>query len=280
VKIVKRIALAIGALLLLALAILYGSTEWAIRRSHDVPLADIAVPTDAASVAEGGRLAFVYGCRGCHSADGHGAVWTDPPWFVATIAPPGIARKIAPYSNAELLRLIRHGVRRDGTTLYVMPTPGHRFIADDDAGKIIAWLRTLKAGPKDVTQDMTFGPLGRVAMLTGGVQPSAEIGSFAQAKRPADAGKYFYDSACSECHKLDVPNLTDAGPTAPALAPMAASYSLPQFTHLMRTGEPIGGRKLDLMKDMALENFHVFTDAEIAQIHAYLSAEAAKQGAK
>ncbi|MEI9928198.1 MAG: cytochrome c [Sphingomonas sp.] len=277
-RLLGRILLALAGIVVVALVILYGGSEWVLRRAHHVPLAAIAIPTDAASIAEGGRLAAIEGCRGCHGPNSEGTVWPDPPAFVASIAPPGIARAIASYSDAELLRLIRHGVRKDGTTLFIMPTISHRFIADDDAAKLIAWIRTLKPGPNDVTQATSFGPVGRAMILSGQIAPSFQVGDVAEPHRPANVGRYFYDAVCSECHFLDKPKPTDDGKQiAPALAPMAASYDPAAFHKLLRTGVGITGRDLGLMKDVALEATHVFTDEEMTAIQDYLKGEGAKQ---
>lgn len=273
---VKRILLAAVGVVLLAVVILYAGSEWVIRTKHDVALTPIAIPADAASIEEGGRLAKIYGCRGCHGPNSEGRVWDSPPWFVASITAPGIAGRIAPYSDPELLRLIRHGIKRDGTSLFVMPTIAHRFIADDDAGKLIAWLRTLKPGAKDVDRPMHYGPLGRLGLLTGGFKPSLQIGTVASRTRPAENGRYWYDSVCSECHKLNEPNTTDSGAVAPPLATMAAAYSPEDFRKLLRTGVPPGGRDLGLMKEITLEATYAMTDEEIAATHSYLRGEAGK----
>ncbi|MBO9713610.1 c-type cytochrome [Sphingomonas sp.] len=277
-RILKRVAIGLGAIVLLALVVLYGASEWAIRRTHEADLVQVSVPKDAASIAEGARIAKIEGCRGCHGDDAAGSVWNDPPWFVATIAPPGLARKVASYSDAELGRLIRHGIRKDGTSLFIMPTVAHRNIADDDLGKLIAWIRTLRPAPKDVTRDTGFGPLGRVMLLSGQVPPSYQIGTVAPKQRPADLGRYYYDAVCSECHALDEPRpAPDGSGTAPALAPVAASYDPIAFRTLLHTGVAMGNRKLGLMSVVAKENFVALSDAEIVAIQDYLKREAAKQ---
>lgn len=56
---------------------------------------------------------------------------------------------------------------------------------------------------------------------------------------------------------------------APSLIILAA-YSLEQFTHLMRTAEPIGGRKLDENMDWIAEA--PFTDEEITGLYQFLRA--------
>lgn len=275
--IVKKIGIALGALVLAAIVIVYGGSEWIIRSGHAVPLEQISIPKDSASIAEGGRLAKIFGCRGCHGPNSEGSVWSDPPWFVATVAPPGIARKIANYSDAELLRLIRHGIRKDGTSLFVMPTVSHRFIADDDAAKVIAWLRTLKPTAKDVTQAMAYGPVGRFGLLTGKFSPSYQANKVAEQARPANVGRYYYDAVCSECHNINETKIApDGGATTPALGPMAAAYSPEAFSKLMRTGVGMSNRDLGLMKTIALDSGSALTDAEIAALQGYLKGEAAK----
>lgn len=277
---VGRIVVALVAAILVLVAILYGASEWVLRRGHSVPLVQVAIPRDAASVEEGGRLAKIYGCRGCHGPNSEGTVWPDPPAFVASIAPPAIARKIAAYSDAELARLIRNGVRKDGSTLYIMPTVAHRFIADDDLGKLIAWLRTLRPGPKDSLADTSFGPVGRLLILTGQMPASMQTGVVAQPHRPADAGRYFYDSVCAECHLLDKPKPTEDGrQVAPALPPMAAAYDPAAFKKLLRTGVGMSPRDLGLMKEVATEATYALTDQEIDALQAYLKGEADKQTA-
>jgi mono/diheme cytochrome c family protein len=276
-RLLRRALAALVGIVLLLVVMVYGGSEWLIRRSHAVPLAQVTLPKDAASIEEGGRLAKIEGCRGCHGANGEGTVWTDVPWFIGHPAPPSIARKTTGYSDAELVRLIQHGVRKDGSTLFIMPTKSHRFLADDDVLKIAAWIRTLKPGPKDSVVTSSWGPMGRFLMLTGGFSPSVEVEKVAPAHRPADLGRYYYDAVCSECHELYKPKpAPDGKQIAPALAPMAAGYDPAAFHKLLRTGIPPSGRNLGLMKDVAIESTYAFTDAEIDAIQAYLKAEAAR----
>jgi len=275
--IVKKVGIALGAIILAAVLIVYGGSQWIIRSSHAVPLEQIALPKDAASIAEGGRLTKIFGCRGCHGANAEGAVWDSPPWFVATVAPPGIARKIAGYSDAELLRLIRHGIRKDGTGVFVMPTGSLQYISDDDAAKVIAWLRTVKPTDKDVTQGMGYGPLGRFGILTGEFSPNYVPGKVAEKQRPANVGRYYFDAVCSECHNInDTKIAPDGGAVTPALGAMAAAYSPEAFRKLLRTGVGLSNRDLGMMKTVALDSGSALTDAEITALQEYLRGEGMK----
>ncbi|MBC9033664.1 c-type cytochrome [Sphingomonas sp. JC676] len=276
-RFVRRAVAALVGLLLLFAAVVYGGSEWLIRRSHAVPLTAVTLPKDAASIEEGGRLAKLAGCRGCHGPNGEGTVWTDIPWFIGHPAPPSIARKTADYSDPELVRLIQHGVRKDGSSLFIMPTDAHRNLADDDVLKIAAWIRTLKFTPKDSVVGSSWGPMGRFLMLTGEMAPSIQVEKVAPEHRPADIGRYYYDAVCSECHELHKPKPFEGGKQiAPALAPMAASYDSATFHKLLKTGVPPGGRNLGVMKDVAVEGAYAFTDAEVDALQAYLKGEATR----
>jgi cytochrome c553 len=156
-----------------------------------------------------------------------------------------------------------------------MPTDAHRHFADDDVLKIVAWIRTLKFTPKDSLVTSSWGPMGRFLMLTGAMKPSIQIDDVAPEHRPADIGRYYFDAVCSECHDLYKPQpVEDGRQTAPALAPMAASYDSAAFHKLLRTGVPPSRRDLGLMKEVAVEGGVAFTDAEIDALQAYLKAEA------
>lgn len=272
-----RIALAaLVAVAIVAGVALYGASEVVIRRGHAVAATPIAVPHDAASIAEGARLATLVGCPSCHG-NGKGVVWTPVDWKVGRIAPPAIARKIAGYADAEVARLIRHGVRRDGSTLFVMPTWSERYLADDDLGRVIAWARSLKPAPDDSLAESWWGPVARWRMLTGSMPQSVQFATVAPRTRPADVGPYFVHALCGECHAMHVAQDKE-GEAVPPLAPTAAAYDDASFHRLLRTGIATGGRKLGLMTTIVKENLHALSDGEITSIHRYLQREAAKRG--
>jgi mono/diheme cytochrome c family protein len=76
-----------------------------------------------------------------------------------------------------------------------------------------------------------------------------------------------------ECHG---PQLKGDGPAkAPDLA-IAAAYDPSDFATLLRTGQAAGGRELGLMSASARIRFADLSDAEIAALHAYLKARAAR----
>ena len=83
---------------------------------------------------------------------------------------------------------------------------------------------------------------------------------------PVKRGYYLAESVCTECHgdngRLRVPGSPDLT--------IAAAYSYEDFVRLMRTGAPIGDRKIDYhMVDASKYRYTRFTDAEVDALYAY-----------
>jgi hypothetical protein len=72
---------------------------------------------------------------------------------------------------------------------------------------------------------------------------------------------------CNECHG---PALKGDEFFASSNLRVLRAYSPEDFTKLMRTGVPLGGRKLGMMGEVAKVRFVHFTDAEVAALYAYL----------
>jgi mono/diheme cytochrome c family protein len=270
---------ALAGLLLLVLVIVYAGSEWVIRKGHAVPMIEVAIPRDAASIAEGARMARLASCRDCHGGNGEGRVLIDDP-MLGRIVPPPLARVAATMTDAELVRAIRHGVRKDGSSLFVMPVRALGHLSDEDVGRIVAWIRTLKPGPQDVPATTFYGPLGRALILAGQVPAMATAARVSEAKRPADMGHYVVDFGCAACHKLHKDGTMEDGTTkVPALSPMVAAYDPAKLKKLLRTGV---GTKPDhgLMSKVARESFFALTDPEIDAIQAYLTGEAERAPAQ
>lgn len=276
-RILKRVLGALLVLVVLLVAVVYGGSEWVIRKSHAVPAPNIVADKSAAGLAEGARLAKALGCRSCHGPEGQGTMMADVPGVIH-VAPPAFAPIVAKYSDAELARLIRFGVKRDGTATYIMPVEGHNGLADEDLARIIGWMRTLKPTPKDSTDHLSFGPMGRVAALTGGLAPEFRDTARGGAKRNPDTGAYIVDTVCAGCHSLrEERKAHDDGRRVPALVEAGPAYDLPAFKKLLRTGVGMTKRDLGLMAVVGRSDLANLTEPEVEAVHDYLKREAARQ---
>lgn len=268
----------IGALVTLAalgLSLVYVATEPLVRRSYDRTLRPVVLPADAESIAEGRRLALIRGCfDGCHGRAVSGAEFWIEPWTARLVAP-DLTRAVAGMSDSELERVIRRGVRRDGTSTWGMPSSMFYHLTDADLGRILAFLRTLPAGAGPETE-IGIGLLWRLQLLQDRLLPYAEeIARHAPWLTEADRagehghGRYLALTVCSECHGMDLRGAQDG--SAPDLVVVAA-YTQEQFARLMKSGEPVGERQLGLMALVARGRFSHFTDDEVQDLYGYLIA--------
>lgn len=259
------------ALLLIALAVLYFLSERLIDRERIAEGTAVAIPTDPQALAEGERLANITGCNGCHAPDLGGQVFFDGGLIMARLVAPNLTTLFRDTSIEDLERAVRKGIGVDGRTLAAMPSGMYRNLSDEHLGRIFAWIRTVPVVERDHPRRW-IGPLARVGLLAGELELDADVVARLGMGNPDPdlgeeqaLGSYLAHIACTECHghdltgNLDIPNLA-----------VARAYTPEEFTHLMRTGEALGGRELNLMSSVARSRFRHFTDAEIRALHGYL----------
>ena len=234
---------------------------------------DGAAATDAsATVVHGERLARVLGCRGCHRDNLEGGT------FYERYAS-NLTRELPKYSDAQIDRLLRTGVPRDGRELWGMPSEIFQHLSATDEAALIHYLRTLKpAGtptqpPKPWTKEakdlMAKGLLKNATQTVAQEKPLAPLDLGAKYA----LGRYITTVTCAECHG---PKLEGGGFEATPNLIVAGGYSREEFETLMTKGIPSGGRKLknELMSEVAVERFAHFTPHERDALYAYLKARA------
>jgi cytochrome c553 len=269
-------ALSLVLLLVLGSAILYALSERILRRTYTEPRVEIAVPRDSMSIKEGHRLALIRGCATCHGADVNGAVFIDHPLLARLIAP-SLTAAVRSYANADLVRIIRRGVRPDGSSVIGMPSEMFSGLTDADLGRILAYLSGTPPRP-GLSPERRLGPVARFAFVAGKLRPAAELvrragrlsGSWPRDPDSTAPGAYLARTSCTECHGLGL----RGGDQAPDLR-IAAGYSFEAFTELLREGKALGNRELPLMSEVARSRFRHFTDRELRNLYTYLVACAA-----
>jgi len=278
-RILKWFGLILGGIVgvaVLGVAINYLLIGRDLSRTFDVAVDEIDILDDQAGIDEGERLARIRGCFGCHGDNVAGQVFFE--FFDGTTyVAPDLAAASQAYSAAELDRVIRHGIRPDGTSV-LLPMPSEMFynLSDEDFGSIIGFLRSQTPATEPLPESY-LGPVARVMLTmfkqeTGTILAAEAIDhasprSDSSPENAENFGKYIAMTTCTECHGKDLLGAFDG--EFPPLT-IVAAYSLKDFTTLMRTGVPIGDRELDLMATVAVGRFSYFTDMEITALHTFL----------
>ena len=113
------------AALALAACAVYATALERLTRRHDPAADSVAVRTDPDALERGEHLVeVVAACTGCHGPDLSGKQMADDPWLGrlwSSNLTPGRGG-IGDWSDADLVRAIRHGVKRDGRPVLMMPS--------------------------------------------------------------------------------------------------------------------------------------------------------------
>ena len=264
---------AIGAALAIA-----DANRRLLDRRHPVRPFAVAAAQGADAVARGKHLADVTGCTDCHGADLRGRSFIDEGWWRGRYFASNLTLKARAYSDGDLARIVRDGVRPDGSGVVAMPAFGYVRVSDAELADILAFVRSLPVGG-EVQPAHHIGPLDHWDLWRGTLKPAVSYVAAERAKAPAAAGaeheraRHLVGIVCAECHGGELTgNGWETG--APDLA-IVSAYSAEQLTRLLRTGVGADGREHGLMSRVAKDRLHHLDDAEIVAIHAYLLARAA-----
>ena len=278
-----RAAAGLLVLIVILAGVVYVASERKLRTRYDTTVDSVHVPTDSASIARGEHLVRnVIDCTICHGDDLGGAVYSSSA-MLGTIAGPNLTRGKGgvghDYTDADYLRAIRRGVRRDGTSLIVMPSEVFTHISQEDMGAVLAFLRQAPPVDREVPKS-GFGPLGR-ALLAAGKMNILVAGKTPRLTPPQSVsrdttpayGKYLADiSGCHGCHGFGLSGGRVAGP--PDLPPASnltpagiGQWTEADLVRALREGKRPDGSTLD--EFMPWKVFRGMTDAEIHALWLY-----------
>jgi mono/diheme cytochrome c family protein len=256
-----------------------------MEKVYDLPLPAFQRSSDPAVLARGKHLVeSTAGCAAtaCHGADlaGGAAIEMGP---IGTFAGPNITpgNVAAAYSDSELVRLIVHGVKRDGRSVRFMPVQDFNWLPDRDVAAIVSYLRTLP--PVDRPNGATvIKPLGKVLdrrnELILDVASRIDHTARESVPDPAPTAAYgaFMARLCTGCHGEHlsggpIPGAPPSFPTPLNLTPDAtglAGWTFEDFDRLMRKAIRKNGQALNPF--MPVESWRNFDDTEMHAIWAYL----------
>jgi mono/diheme cytochrome c family protein len=267
-----------------------------------MPLPVLDAPVDAAALIERGEYVVrsVAVCGHCHAADPQ----NDPDgaltggyefrnWRIGSIPAsnltPDPETGLGEWSDAEIVRALRTGQRREGGVLApVMPYAWYNGMSDDDALAVARYLRSLE--PRARAHQRRPNLVFRSAQLLF-LGPERAPDGVAPARGPtAEYGAYLarHVASCADCHTprsgmLATPDTrrlfagrADAPPTFPApppnLTPDTATgigaWNEDDFMRAMRTGVTPAGDTLDAF--MPWPQYRRMTDDDLRAIYRFL----------
>jgi hypothetical protein len=252
---------------------------------YDVPLPKVTLSTDPAVLERGRHLAeAVAFCSNgdCHGPDlGGGKTMDFGP--LGKLTGPNISKGGlgAAYSPAELFRLVRHGVKKDGRSVRFMPATEIGWLPESDLTAVISYLVTLPPsqkpnGPNEigtlakVLDRFEMLPIDQARRIN---HQNPEIGP---APSPtADYGR-FLAKGCMGCHgeKFSGGPIPGAPPEMPVplnITPDATGlkgWSYEDFDRLLVAGVKKNGKKLDPF--MPISGIGKMDETEKKALWAYL----------
>src|SRR5262249_12505839 len=160
----KRIVVALLVLAALATAAVWTVSERVLHRSYaDV---SIAAPPLAGNVESGRHWATILGCTDCHGTTLHGNVVIPDSFLFGALVAPNLTVQRKVYDDAALARMIRYGIKRDGTGVQMMPSQAFYHLDDATVADLIAFVRSV---PDDANalRASGNGPATRLFLLAG-----------------------------------------------------------------------------------------------------------------
>ncbi|MBE7473497.1 MAG: c-type cytochrome [Anaerolineales bacterium] len=293
-KWVGLIAAGLLGIVVLSLGVIFFLSEVRLNKLYQVEVTPVAIPSDAASIAEGKRLFATRGCGDCHKSNGAGGDFIDDPLLGrinAANLTTGQGGRVGSFSDDDWVRAIRHGVGPDGKPLWIMPSQEFNAINDKDLGALIAYIKSLPAVDMEISEKR-LGPLGRALLVTSdqvAVLPAERIDH--AAPRPAavevaatvEYGAY-QAQTCVGCHG---PTLSGGAiPGVPAEPPYPANltpnpetglgtWTEADFVQAIRTGVRPDGSTINPTV-MPWPNFAQMSDTELSALWLYLQSIPAK----
>ena len=269
-KWLTRIGLGLIAFAAVGYVVFYFGSQLVIDRKWPVEPVAVRAAQGPAAVAEGERLARLYGCQDCHGTELRGRLYVDEPG-IASLWSPNLTLMAATYSDADFARAIRAGVDPKGRALITMPSVAYSRLSDDETGKVIAYIRSLRPGG-EVRPLSNVGWIGRLGLITNDYRTAPVEVANARGRPLPNLGAALAKGqglarACVECHGADLSG--DRGVGTPSLK-VVKDYTEPQFERLLLVGRSNTGHELDLMSSTARRRFNGLTSADMAALYAYL----------
>jgi mono/diheme cytochrome c family protein len=261
-------------------AYVYLASGRAMGRTFAVTVPPVMIPSDPVAIARGKYLAEkVALCADCHGPDLGGKVVEDNPAMgrlVASNLTRGRGGLPADYADQDFVRVLTHGVKRDGRSVVFMPVADYLF-TPEDLGAIVAYVKSVPPVDRTVPT-MSVGPMARaLGLFVNFPLASATTIDHAQPRLasrpdPADAvaaGRYLVSSAgCYACHTPQLTGGAGPPPGGANITPVGiGTWSEQDFIAALRTLRRPNGSAINPAMPRAYGDM---SDEDLGRIYAYL----------
>ena len=303
----------LAGLSIISSVVIYSKTQARLTRVYNLPEESIPIPTDEASITNGRHIFQFRGCEACHSSGKYldlsepgqtlnthlklpsqdiphmeGNVYMDDPAIGqvnASNLTSGEGGVGASYTDRDMIRAIRHGVRPDGTPLLFMPSTEFYFLSEKDLGAVIAYIKSAPPVDHELPRSR-LSWTGRVIMTlvpTITFIPAELIPHDAArpvAPEPGITSEYgeYLTQSCKVCHGLTmsggpIPGFPSSWPPALNLTfgegSSLRTWTEEGFINTIRTGATPDGRELRA-EYMPWGSYKFMNDDELKAVWAYL----------
>lgn len=289
-RFIRRVAFGAAAFVLLAASGTYlfactqaASYDASIDKVYPIAPGALAHTTDPKAIARGEHLArTVAGCAlaTCHGPDLTGGHVTEGGPIGTTVVP-NVSVVLPAYTDGEIERLVRHGVKKDGRTVRFMIANTFNWLPDEDVVALLSWIRTVPMTPvaRAPMEIRTFGKvmdvLGYIPIDIARRIPHESIPIGPMPEPTAAYGKWLARS-CRDCHgeHLSGGPLRGTPPGFPVpldLTPDATglgSWSYEDFVAFAESGKRKDGRPV--AEFMPTEMLRNMDETEKRALWAYL----------
>lgn len=276
---------AIVLLFAIAAGVVQALSEHQFNRGYDVTVATLPRREDPQAIEQGLHVATIRGCRDCHKQDLGGRIMVENAIVGRVGAPNLTAGRATELTDQDFVRAVRHGLRRDGTSLVIMPSHEYWHLSDSDLSALLAYVRSVPPVQRVIPPRRLALPLRAIYLLSDDVAllPAALIDHDAprpDAPREGDVqalGRYLAVT-CTGCRGQGlsggkIPGTSPDWPAASNLTPGGnpGKWTLEQFTVALRSGRTPEGRQLNA-RYMPWPQIGAMTDAEVAALWDHLRA--------
>ena len=311
-KVLRILGIAVAGLILAGVG-LYALASYATSRklskgyaTHTVdfpipfPMSNEEVRTDrltaksadqkvAAEAIERGRhlVASRYACGECHASDFGGGIMVDNLAIGRILGPnltAGEGSVTVGYKAADWDRIVRHGVKRNGTAA-LMPSQDFQQMTDQELSDIVVFLRSQLAVDRQVAPSK-LGPVGKVLIAVGKLPLSADlIGSHdrphaaspPKVEATVEFGRHIAGT-CIGCHRNDLGGgpIVGGDPSWPPAANLTpgpeglGEWTFTQFARAMREAKRPDGTTLRRPMTNVSSFARTMTETELQALWSYL----------